>query len=276
MNEDQNIEPSANERPQSTENINENISESSTITQQPQTEEMEVHKHPHHVMHKKKWSEYLLEFFMLFFAVFLGFVAENIRENRVNSEIEKRNIESFISNLKKDSINLARVTKNFQMTLDDIDSLSKVPGEFSDTSFQKDFFHFATRLIYLDSFDPDESAFQQMQSSGSLRLIKHANVTDSILKYHAENEYIKEQAVYMDTWYKLSTQDLCRLADFRNGFKQKPLKLIGSYAEMQEYINYKIAESLATKGYLWMLKRQLINIKIFIPFLQKEYHLQNE
>ena len=41
---------------------------------------METH-HPHHVTHKKKWAEYLLEFFMLFLAVFLGFVAENVREN---------------------------------------------------------------------------------------------------------------------------------------------------------------------------------------------------
>ena len=42
---------------------------------------MEVHKHPHHVTHKKKWVEYVLEFVMLFFAVFLGFIAENIRED---------------------------------------------------------------------------------------------------------------------------------------------------------------------------------------------------
>jgi len=38
-----------------------------------ETENMEVHKHPHHVMHKKKWGEYVLEFLMLFLAVFLGF-----------------------------------------------------------------------------------------------------------------------------------------------------------------------------------------------------------
>ena len=54
------------------------------ITTIQQTENMEVHKHPHHVTHKKKWPEYLLEFLMLFLAVFLGFVAENIRENNVN------------------------------------------------------------------------------------------------------------------------------------------------------------------------------------------------
>jgi hypothetical protein len=34
---------------------------------------MEVH-HPHHPAHKKNWSEYLLEFVMLFTAVTLGFV----------------------------------------------------------------------------------------------------------------------------------------------------------------------------------------------------------
>ena len=35
-------------------------------------ENMEVHKHPHHITHKKKWREYFLEFFMIFVAVFLA------------------------------------------------------------------------------------------------------------------------------------------------------------------------------------------------------------
>jgi hypothetical protein len=59
---------------------------------------MEVHKHPHHVMHKKKWNEYLLEFFMLFLAVFLGFVAENMRENIS----EKKQAEELARSLYKD------------------------------------------------------------------------------------------------------------------------------------------------------------------------------
>src|SRR5438045_883094 len=56
-----------------------------------QPENMEVHKHPHHVTHKKRWGEYFLEFLMIFLAVFLGFVAENIREKSSNREIEKNN-----------------------------------------------------------------------------------------------------------------------------------------------------------------------------------------
>ena len=46
---------------------------------------MEVHKHPHHVKHKKKWNEYLLEFFMLFLAVFWALL-------RKMSESQQRNL----------------------------------------------------------------------------------------------------------------------------------------------------------------------------------------
>ncbi len=59
------------------------------ITPKQEVENMEVHKHPHHVTHKKKWGEYLLEFFMLFLAMYLGFIAENVRENSVGRHREK-------------------------------------------------------------------------------------------------------------------------------------------------------------------------------------------
>src|SRR5215468_190843 len=81
--------------------MNENISQHQPIEQTETTnqtseitkleiENMEVHKHPHHVMHKKKWTEYLLEFSMLFLAVFLGFIAENIRENITDHDRDKQ------------------------------------------------------------------------------------------------------------------------------------------------------------------------------------------
>ena len=42
---------------------------------------MEVHHHPHVPNHAKPWKEYLLEGLMIFLAVSLGFIAENIREH---------------------------------------------------------------------------------------------------------------------------------------------------------------------------------------------------
>src|SRR5262249_43853172 len=68
------------------------------------TENMEVQKHPHHVTHKKKWGEYLLEFSMLFLAVFLGFIAENIREHIVEHQREIKFATRLLSDLRQDSL----------------------------------------------------------------------------------------------------------------------------------------------------------------------------
>src|SRR6266540_1738543 len=74
------------------------------INQIQETENMEVHKHPHHVTHKKKWGEYLLEFLMLFLAVFLGFIAENQREHIVEHQREKKFARRLLSDLRHDSL----------------------------------------------------------------------------------------------------------------------------------------------------------------------------
>lgn len=42
---------------------------------------MEVHHHPNLHHKPKKWKEYFLEFLMIFHAVVLGFIAENIWEH---------------------------------------------------------------------------------------------------------------------------------------------------------------------------------------------------
>jgi pilus assembly protein TadC len=57
---------------------------------------MEVHHHSHH---PKKWKEYFTEFFMLFAAVTLGFLAENMREHQIEKERERQYMESFIVDL---------------------------------------------------------------------------------------------------------------------------------------------------------------------------------
>src|SRR4051812_33587545 len=83
---EQNTKKDEVDEPASSQEIIESTETQSEISD---IQNMEVHKHPHHVTHKKKWTEYLLEFFMLFLAVFLGFIAENIRETNVEHEREK-------------------------------------------------------------------------------------------------------------------------------------------------------------------------------------------
>ena len=62
---------------------------------------MEVHHHPS--VHKKNFKEFFLEFVMIFLAVTLGFIAENIRESITNHEQEKHYVESLINDLKEDT-----------------------------------------------------------------------------------------------------------------------------------------------------------------------------
>lgn len=235
-----------------------------------ETEKMEVHHHPDLHHKQKKWKEYLLEGLMIFIAVMMGFIAESYREHLVNKEIEKRNIESFIVNVQNDSVNLANSIKFCQNKDMIIDSLSKIQGEVTDTSFQKHLSDYFFKLSWTDNYLPDESAFLQMQSSNTLRLIQKQNVTDSILKYHAYNSAILYQQVFVIKLFNAATDNLIETTDFR---KLPNLKFNGNYQQMQNYINYKIGERIATENYIGMLKKQLLKATNLIPFLKKQYDI---
>jgi hypothetical protein len=69
----------------------------------PQTESMEVHHHPQLEHKPKPWKEYLLEGFMIFIAVMMGFIAENIREDISNKEHVRHLTAQLVRDLKADT-----------------------------------------------------------------------------------------------------------------------------------------------------------------------------
>ena len=60
MTEEENIEYQPKDDSTQQTGNNDTISEPRTINEQPSTENMELHKHPHHVTHKKKWGRIFL------------------------------------------------------------------------------------------------------------------------------------------------------------------------------------------------------------------------
>lgn len=70
---------------------------------------MEVHHHPDLHHQKKPWKEYLLEGFMIFIAVMLGFIAENIREDITNSQHAHELTAQLVADLKTDTARLNTV-----------------------------------------------------------------------------------------------------------------------------------------------------------------------
>jgi hypothetical protein len=295
MSEEEKIEQSANNDPPPTEGMNENsshqnIQQPETTERQLQTNEMEVHKHPHHVTHKKKWTEYLLEFFMLFLAVFLGFVAENYREHLVNRETEKRNIESFVSNLREDSISLVRSIEVNEKRQNFLDSLILLKtSNQPEPVFSKHFIYYMLKLGYVNYFVSNESTFEQMKSSGSLRLISHHEVLDSILKYQMIYSNVRRQGEICIMWWNKSIEKISETIDLIPLARLGSNPLLGvTYTELESiqlpkfpseesvlrsYYNWRMNEKIAQGYYNELLHQQLGYLRVLITFLNSQYHL---
>src|SRR6201996_5668994 len=89
----------------------------------PTEEHMEVHHHPQLDHKHKPWKEYLLEGFMIFIAVMMGFIAENIRENITNNEHARQLTSQLVQDLKEDTANLNYLYRRQTEVLNANDSL---------------------------------------------------------------------------------------------------------------------------------------------------------
>src|SRR6478736_4232986 len=92
---------------------------------------MEVHHHSH--SSRKKWTHYFWEFFMLFLAVFCGFLAENLREHFIENKRENQFIRSYIEDLKTDLNTLNLQIPLFKEKINKIDSLVNCLSQASPT-----------------------------------------------------------------------------------------------------------------------------------------------
>jgi hypothetical protein len=91
-------------------------------TQNPSTK-MEVQHHPQLEHKPKPWKEYLLEGFMIFIAVMMGFIAENIREDITNNQHVKQLTLQLVQDLKADTIKLDTIFANETKIMNAHDSL---------------------------------------------------------------------------------------------------------------------------------------------------------
>ena len=143
---------------------------------------MEVHHHSHH---PKKWKEYITEFLMLFLAVTLGFLAENIREHQVVVERKNQNLEAMVLDLKKDSATLEDLTRLYTTGLKNLEdmkyaSLLHQNGKISKNEYV-DFI-----IQKFDSIINDSEISNEIEESiydwAHKELTKRGEVTDSSLE----------------------------------------------------------------------------------------------
>jgi hypothetical protein len=236
---------------------------------------MEVHKHPHHVTHKKKWGEYLLEFLMLFLAVFLGFLAENLREQTVEHHREKEYIQSLVEDLKSDTLQANEILIKLNNRSIGIDSVIAALSSSEIIENSNNAYRLWSKNMGFADFISNDRTIQQLKNSGGLRLIRNKVVSDGIMKYDQVLRDFYGQAAVMNG--VLGDQHIySQLFDFLNLDKNTnipiPLPEQGRKLLNEAYANRKVWQ-YALSGLISRL--QVVNEegKAFLLIIQKEYQL---
>ena len=154
---------------------------------------MEVHHHSHH---PKKWKEYITEFLMLFLAVSLGFMAENIREHQIEQNREKQYIVSFVADLESDIVNILEGMPRKDARIKAIDTLFQYFNKNPNVTAVPDIIVKKMKsAAYNRSYVRNTTTINQLKNSGNLRLIQNRKVVDSIASYDwrwSRVEYYRE------------------------------------------------------------------------------------
>src|SRR5665213_1122823 len=264
---------------------------------------MELH-HPHHVTHKKKLGEYTLEFIMLFLAVFLGFVAENIRETSVEHGREKEYARSLYDEFYADSIVFTNKVNARLGKERDCDYLYSYIKDSSLINLPKKFYPAYTTVFFLINsytFEPKDGVLSQLKSSGSLRYFKDpalqklfGDISEAInnVRYRNEQEY--QFFANPVKPFILQHYDFKWIDDLQNMGKTKGyMDLIGFYRKSDTTIKANIL-NLATfnrnevANMVMFYKAMLVSSRTLqmndyikdnekiLQVLRKDYHLKNE
>ena len=139
---------------------------------------MEVHHHPQ--VEKKSFKEYVLEGLMIFLAVTMGFIAENIRENLSDNSKEKEYVVNIIRDLKLDTANLNVWLPAMQTNVAGFDSLITLL-QLSDTTKGNELYYFTRLATRTRLFESNDNTISQLKSSGNFRLIHHKALLNGLI-----------------------------------------------------------------------------------------------
>jgi hypothetical protein len=145
----------------------------------------------------KRPKEYLLEFLMLFLAVSMGFIAENIREQINEKRRAHEMIVAFRKDVEQNQYLLDSLIERNTAQIHYMDSLSHTIGfNGQPLDLQK----FSAELnLWMYRFMNRKNNFEQMKSVGTLRNIKDFNLLDQILTYEQMADLAEVRATQFES-----------------------------------------------------------------------------
>ena len=234
---------------------------------------MEVHHHSHH---PKKWKEYVTEFLMLFLAVSMGFIAENLREKHIEDERSVELMHAFISDVKENQKQLDSLILNNKRLSYYYDSM------VFDNGFGKreiDIIKLSENIdLKMYRFINKKTIFEQMKSSGALRYIQDKEILKSMLRYEENADYAERRSMDNETdqynnRFRTTIDEILPLSFFKYISDED----FNSITKMDSIVNPGRYENY--KNYSIEIKKDILNTKFSkeqINKLAKAFHFRRE
>ena len=246
---------------------------------------MEVHHHPS--LEKKNFKEYFLEFLMIFLAVTMGFLAENLRENVSNSEKELNYMKGIVQDLKEDTIELKTTLFKQRFLLNEMNAATNIPVENMNMLDAQDTFyrHFIYFYSLVASFTPHDNTLTQLRNAGGFGVIRQKDILDSIgeLNLYFQN-LVKSDEEYYNTYYLRVTDAgakvircppfIVSLGDSITIPKSRKIVISNDVQQIQELYSYINMEKGQLMQYVDREMQYHDKIIRLIDYINKKYNLE--
>lgn len=143
-----------------------------------------------------RWKKHIFEFILIFLAVFLGFLADNIREEYFERQQTNQLAKIFYEELKNDSVAVAARVEARIKKEKAIDYMVAFFKDSSLTSSSKNLsinFLWATTIRTPVIFTPRTVILEQLKSSGSIRYFKSIELQKLVGDLSIAIDYIMER-----------------------------------------------------------------------------------
>jgi hypothetical protein len=248
------------------------------------------------VKESKPKREYFFDFLMLFLAVTLGFFADNYREDLSDKQKEKQNIESIIRTVAGDTLNMQRVINENEFYITGIDSFIALKKlNINSAGFKQKYYYFAFNYLLSEQYyKQNEAGYEQLSTSGVLRLITKDEVVSNLAAYNNSyitdvlsqevicHELFMQQADLLSKILNLTTMrdptiPESDMADIHSDlYTSKLEELYKEPLTIKEMYNLAVSLCVSNYVYVYILQHQLERGRNLIDFLKEEYHLEKK
>ena len=227
---------------------------------------------------------------MIFLAVSMGFIAENIREHISDGEKEMEYMKSLVSDLQDDKVVLLKHLALYEQRFIKYDSLTDLLNE-PIVKERNNTYYFLGRLATKDEVFPNNTrTLEQLKSTGAFRIIKKPKIVNSILEYYSIVPSIRQ----FEEIEVQGTNEFRKLAvEIFNGTVFNQITDTADAANVLRPSNFPALKTTDPKNLTalstWMhyikntrfgiyqnKKKLLIKGETLSLLIQKEYHLEKE